>query len=107
MNKFRYSTLALATAASLALAACSGASPEAAPPENGLDEGVIIENALDAPLVNAELPPEPTATPTSTPEDTKAVETQMQEDADATGMTARVDRSEPQDVPVDDAAKQE
>lgn len=102
MTMFRRPALTLATAASLALAACSGSAPEPTAPENGLDEGVLIENALDAPLINAELPPEPTATPTSTPEDTKAVETQMQEDADATGMTARVDRTETQDAPVEE-----
>lgn len=101
-------TRKIAVAAALAplalLAACSGSEP--APPTddvNAIDQGVPIDNAADGPFVNAMPTPEPSETPT--PEATTAPppppEEQMQDDADASGMTARVTREE--DQPADEA----
>lgn len=88
---------ALAAGTALLLAACSGSPPEPVPtPANDtLPEGEVINempviNAIPAPLPSET--PTPAPTPTADPATTAAQETQMYEDADATGMTARVDR---------------
>ena len=89
--------IALATAAVLMLSACSGGSEPAPPPANDvMPEGEIVNepeviNAIPAPAAN-EATPAPAPTPVAE-EVTKAREEQMYDDADATGMTARVDRS--------------
>ena len=100
--------IALAAAPLALLAACSGSEPP--PPTddaNAIDQGVLIENATDGPFVNAVPTPEPSETPT--PDATTAPplpkDEQMQDDADATGMTARVTREESQ--PADEAAPAE
>jgi hypothetical protein len=93
--------LAAASALALTLAACSSSEPDSAPvnaEENSSFEEVINE---DLPTVNeAPVVAEPAnvveATPTPTPEavqDDRSADAQMYDDADATGMTARVDRS--------------
>lgn len=80
----------------LMLAACSGGSDEPAAPANEVQEAPIVENMgfdnLVPPVAPSETP-SPTPTPTATPSP-QAPEEQVQDDADATGMTARVDRSD-------------
>lgn len=79
----------------LMLAACSS-EPEPAPVEN-------VDEAIEAPVLDTPEPtpmPLPEPTPTETPEPTPTPEpladdAQMELDAAATGMTARVDRSAP------------
>lgn len=87
--------LAAAILAAAALAACSGGSEAPDAPVNTTENEVeVIE---EAPVQNfAE--PEPTPTPSPTPapivEDDRAVEEQVQDDADAVGMTARLPREQ-------------
>ena len=95
MNYRRTLKLATAFAAAAALAACSGASEETAPVENAvnamdLTEELPAENITDAAPVETEnaTTPAPVAEP-ATPD-----EAQIQDDAEAVGMTARVQRGE-------------
>lgn len=81
--------------AATALAACSGGSDAPDAPVNGTDNAVEVID--EAPVQNfAE--PEPTPTPSPTPEpiveDDRASDEQVQDDADAVGMTARLPREE-------------
>ncbi len=77
------------------IAGCSSDEPEAPPADANLVEGVIVENALDAPLVDASPLPTPSPTPSETPTPEPVEEdVQVQDDADATGMTARVNRDD-------------
>ena len=96
MTRFR-PALTLGLAPLALLAACSGGD-DAAPPANDtnfVDEGPVVENALDTPFVNAEPTPEPTTNTALIDEPAPKVSEieQIQADADATCMTARVDRS--------------
>lgn len=90
--------LALATAATLALAlaACSGSEEPAAPTEvNETNMSEMIVNDLVAPTEIGNVAEETNlSTPEPAPMPT-ADEAQVIDDADATGMTSRVDRSEP------------
>lgn len=94
MNYRRTLKLATALAAAAALAACSGASEETAPAENAvnamdLTEELPAENLTDtAPVVT-----ENATTPAPVAEPATPDEAQIQDDAEAVGMTARVDRS--------------
>lgn len=94
MNYRRTFQLATALAAAAALAACSGASEETVPAENAvnameLTEDLPAENLTDtAPVVSDNATaPAPVAEPAAPDE------AQIQDDAEAVGMTARVDRS--------------
>lgn len=82
-----------AAASALALAACSG-EPEQPAPE-GPDNLYESPEPLPAPEPLPELTPEPTPSPTPSPTPTPEPlpeDEQMMLDADATGMTSRVDR---------------
>lgn len=80
------------------LAACSG-EPEVPAPE-GPDLNLSEEMAAPEPLPTLEPTPEPTPTPSPTPTFETAPppriaeDEQMFDDAQATGMTSRIDRSE-------------
>lgn len=85
-----------ALAALILLAACSGSDPQPQQmPDNG---GEMLDVTNEA--MNVQEAPAPTPAPTATPENvTEAApevsrEEQVQDDADATGMTARVTRDE-------------
>lgn len=89
--------LAVTSALALTLAACSGSEPTPAPTNDAVDTATE-EVANEAPPVVNEAPvAEPTANATATPApavaDDRSADEQMYDDADATGMTARVDRS--------------
>ncbi len=86
--------LAAALLAATALAACSGGSDAPDTPVNNGDNEVEVID--EAPQNVAE--PEPTPTPSPTPapivQDDRATEEQVQDDADAVGMTARLPRDQ-------------
>lgn len=86
----------LATAA-LALASCSSSEPQPTPAEVNAGDVVDISNDNFVEPVNAASPtptPTPTATETEAATPTPDETQQIQEDAEASGMTARVDRGE-------------
>lgn len=92
---------AAAALPALFLAACSGDSEPREPIETEVDEVVIEEPVLNLPDPTPEPLPTQTATPTPTPEPLPDDE-QVQFDAEATGMTARIDRNAPaEDAPVE------
>lgn len=80
--------------AATALAACSGGSDAPDTPVNNGDNEVEIID--ETPQNIAE--PEPTPTPSHTPapivQDDRATDEQVQDDADAVGMTARLPRDQ-------------
>ena len=86
--------LAAALLAATALAACSGGSDAPDTPVNNGDNEVEVID--EAPQNLAE--PEPTPTPSPTPapivQDDRATDEQVQDDADAVGMTARLPRDQ-------------
>ncbi|MEZ0495008.1 hypothetical protein [Sphingomonas sp. IW22] len=92
MRSFRPALFLLPLAA---LAACSG-EPEVPAPE-GPDLNLTEEMATPEPLPTLEPTPSPTPSPTPTFEAAPPPEVeedqQMLDDAEATGMTARIDRS--------------
>lgn len=96
MNYRRTLKLATAIAAAAALAACSGASEETAPVENEVNAMELSEdlpadeNVIDtAPVVTENATaPAPVAEPVLPDEE------QIQDDAEAVGMTARVQRGD-------------
>ncbi|HEY0623090.1 hypothetical protein [Sphingomonas sp.] len=81
--------------AATALAACSGGSDAPDAPVNTTDNEVEVID--EAPVQNV-VEPEPTPTPSPTPapivEDDLTSEEQVQDDADAVGMTARLPRDQ-------------
>lgn len=86
----------LALAVPALLAACSGSEREPAPVDDNEVEMLDVTNEA----ANVAEPPAPTPTPTPDAVNTTAEapvppEEQVQDDADATGMTARVTREEP------------
>lgn len=88
----------VAVACTLTLAACSGGSDEAPAPANVEQEAPLVENMgfenMVVPVSPSDTPsPTPAPSPTGTPTPI-ALDEQMREDADAVGMTARVDRTE-------------
>jgi len=90
---------ALLAASAVALAACSGAKEEQQPTAetNVTDLTVAPDNVAN---VAVEAPPAPQVDNTATaevpaPVATLTADEQTQDDADAAGMTARVDRSAP------------
>lgn len=88
-------SLAATLLAATALAACSGGSDAPDAPVNTTDNAVEVID--EAPVQNvAEPEPTPSATPTPAPivEDERASEEQVQDDADAVGMTARLPREQ-------------
>lgn len=93
MKVFRHATIAAGLAALAMTAACSGAD-EPAPVETNVINLAEPENVVEnATLVD----PTPPANVTAAPADPGAdftVDEQTQDDADATGMTARVPRGE-------------
>lgn len=87
--------LAAALLAATALAACSGGSDAPDAPVNDNDNAAVVID--ETPVQNiAEPEPTPTPTPTPTPvvEDDRATDEQVQDDADAVGMTARLPREQ-------------
>lgn len=86
---------AAALLAATALAACSGGSDAPDAPVNGTDNGIEVID--EAPVQNV-AEPEPTPTPSTTPapivQDERATDEQVQDDADAVGMTARLPRDQ-------------
>lgn len=86
--------LAAALLAATALAACSGGSDAPDTPVNNGDNEVEVID--EAPQNVTE--PEPTPTPSPTPapivQDDRATDEQVQDDADAVGMTARLPRDQ-------------
>jgi len=94
MNYRRTLKLATALAAAAALAACSGASEETAPAENAVNAMELTE---DLPEENIAEPAPLVVENTATAPVTEAVqpdEAQIQDDAEAVGMTARVQRGD-------------
>lgn len=87
--------LAVATAAAaLTLTGCSGGS-DTPPADANLTEAPIVENMEFNSMVEPIAPPTATPTPSPTPIAPPTVdEAQVQDDADASGMTARVQRDE-------------
>lgn len=92
----KLATIALVAAAGLSLAACGHKEEEAAPdanltsitvPEDTTATNVVVETPTPEPTVNV-VEPSPAPTIAITPDE------QTQDDADATGMTARVSRDE-------------
>jgi len=87
-------TFALVGAAALALAACSGGKPD----DTQVNETIVANIGEPENLSNVTIT-EPTATPVTTnasappPVADLAPDAQTQDDADATGMTAKVDRN--------------
>lgn len=79
-------------ASTLALTACSGSSEPEAPPVEEEAFTPAPEPTYE-PLPEPSPLPTPEPTPTPTPAPPLPDEEQMQEDADAVGMTARIDRS--------------
>ncbi len=88
-------SLTAALLAATALAACSGGSD--APPEPTNEVENVVEVIDESPVGNI-AEPEPTPTPSPTPapvvQDDRATEEQVQDDADAVGMTARLPRQD-------------
>ncbi len=87
--------LAAALLAATALAACSGGSDAPDAPVNDNDNAAVV---IDETPVQNLAEPEPTPSPTPTPapivEDDRATDEQVQDDADAVGMTARLPRDQ-------------
>ncbi|APR54304.1 hypothetical protein CA223_02010 [Sphingomonas koreensis] len=87
--------LAAAMLAATALAACSGGSDAPDAPVNDNDNAAVV---IDETPVQNLAEPEPTPSPTPTPapivEDDRATDEQVQDDADAVGMTARLPRDQ-------------
>ena len=92
MNTFAKATLALAPIA--LLAACSGSEPAPPPSDNGVEMLDVTNEAInveEAPLVmNTPVPVIENVVDDAPPP--QAEQERIQADADATGMTARVDR---------------
>ncbi|PJI90080.1 hypothetical protein DAH66_11385 [Sphingomonas koreensis] len=88
-------SLAAALLAATALAACSGGSDAPDAPVNDNDNAAVV---IDETPVQNLAEPEPTPSPTPTPapivEDDRATDEQVQDDADAVGMTARLPRDQ-------------
>ena len=94
------STTFAALFATTALAACSGGS-EAPPPPNETENVVVMD---ETPTENVVIEAEPSPTPTPSP--TPVVENlpdeqQVQEDADAVGMTARLPQDDAEAAPAE------
>ena len=85
-----------ATAATLALAACSGAPEEQRSEETNVAAPAEPLNTTELPAAEAPAPLPTTnqASVEAPPEDLLSADEQTQEDADATGMTAKVNRDE-------------
>lgn len=87
--------LAAALLAATALAACSGGSEAPDAPVNAEENDAVV---IDAAPVQNFAEPEPTPTPSPTPapivEDDLTTDEQVQDDADAVGMTARLPRDQ-------------
>ncbi|MBX3592960.1 hypothetical protein [Sphingomonas sp.] len=85
-------------AAALALSACSGASKPEEPAVNEMDNVTVIDETPSENIVEPEPTPSATPTPTAaaTPvADLRQPEQQVQDDAEAVGMTARLPRDQP------------
>lgn len=97
MNIKRIALLASAAGA-LALGACSGGSDEPAAPTGNVENMTPIEVGNESPVAietpTPTLVDNATATTAVEPTPTLSADEQTQDDADATGMTARVSRDE-------------
>lgn len=79
-------------AGAIALAACGKSAPEESIPENEIVQENIVEDERDSVIENA-APPEPENAATPAPAPEVSDEIQMLDDADATGLTARLPQS--------------
>lgn len=94
---------ALTPLAALALAACSGGSDEETPADTNIVEAPIVNDMGFENMVEPVAPPTATPSETPTPAEEPAVdEAQVQDDADASGMTARVERDDAPAGPVNE-----
>ena len=93
----RPSATLLAAGLLVALAGCHGSEPEAPPVEaNAAEEAPEpLPEPAPAPIEAPAPAPEPSAAPADEPAPEPDEQTQMYDDADAVGMTARVQRGEP------------
>ncbi len=99
MRNRRMMTGASLAAAALMLAGCSRSAPEQ-PEDGNMVEAAPVDTATPEPLPTAEPSPAPSpvdtnATAEAPPEEKVAPDAQMLDDAEATGMTARVTRDAP------------
>lgn len=94
---------ALAPFAALALAACSGGSDEEPTVDANVAEVPIVNDMGFANMVEPVAPPTDVPVATPTPADPPTVdEAQVQDDADASGMTARVSRDDAPAAPANE-----
>lgn len=95
----RLTTLAALLAAAT-LAACSGGSDAPPPPPNETENVVIVDETPTENIAVVEPEASPTPTPTPTPvAETLPDEQQVQEDADAVGMTSRLPKPDGEPTP--------
>ncbi|WP_422057007.1 hypothetical protein [Sphingomonas sp.] len=95
MNTRNTLKLATALAAAAALAACSGASEETAPVENEVNAMELTEDLPEENLAEpAPMAIDNMAAPAPVAEPAQPDEEQIQDDAEAVGMTARVQRGD-------------
>ncbi len=112
MNIVRVTKTGLALGAGLLLlTACSRSEPEQPAEMENMDATAPMDNATAAPTPDAAAVTEPSPPPAENsaaidvpPERPVAPDAQVLDDADATGMTARVNRDEP--APANDSAPQ-
>lgn len=89
--------LAVGLLAATALAACSGGSDAPPPPPNETDNVVVLDETPPQNVVEVEPSPTPTPSPTPVAEELPQDE-QVQEDAEAVGMTARLPRPDAEET---------
>lgn len=85
---------AIGLLAATTLAACSGGSDTPPPPANETDNVVVIDETPPENVVAVEPSLTPTPEPTPIVAEDLPEEQQVQEDADAVGMTARLPRQD-------------
>jgi PBP1b-binding outer membrane lipoprotein LpoB len=86
--------LAAALLAATALAACSGGSDAPDTPVNNGDNQVEVIDETPQNIATPEPTPTPSPTPAPIVQDDRATDEQVQDDADAVGMTARLPRDQ-------------
>jgi len=86
--------LAAALLAATALAACSGGSDAPDTPVNNGDNEVEVIDETPQNIAEPEPTPTPSPTPAPIVQDDRASDEQVQDDADAVGMTARLPRDQ-------------
>ncbi len=86
--------LVAALFAATALAACSGGSDAPDTPVNNGDNEVEVIDEAPQNIATPEPTPTPSPTPAPVVQDDRATDEQVQDDADAVGMTARLPRDQ-------------